>query len=267
MKIQIYIDSSEMKGVLLEDGDFINSITDAVRTSLKITDTNVYYLPLSQTTRNWSAMTTLGSDVYACVYNGDIYKQTGGTGDFVALSQTSRDWIAMTTLGSDVYACVRAGDIYKQTGGTGDFVALGQTSREWRGMTTLGSDVYACVESGDIYKQTPTTTKALEVYSTAETLTNQTYLGYPVYRKVVDFGALPNATQKSIAHNISGTWRLFRLMGEAYSPTTGESFQLSYPALMASLYVNKTNVVVSTNIDASYCTSSYVTIEYIKAAL
>ena len=73
---------------------------------------------------------------------------------FISLGQTSRAWHGMTTLGLDIYACVSAGDIYKQTGGTGDFVALGQTSRLWRGMTTLGSDIYACVEAGDIYKQT-----------------------------------------------------------------------------------------------------------------
>ena len=30
--------------------------------------------------------------VYASVSNGDIYKQAGGTGDFVALSQETRDW-------------------------------------------------------------------------------------------------------------------------------------------------------------------------------
>ena len=68
---------------------------------------------LGQTSRNWYGMTTLGTDVYACVVNGDIYKQTGGVGNFVALGQTSRNWMGMTTLGTDVYACVYAGDIYK----------------------------------------------------------------------------------------------------------------------------------------------------------
>ena len=34
-------------------------------------------------------------DVYASVFNGDIYKQTGGTGDFVALEQTSRTWVGL----------------------------------------------------------------------------------------------------------------------------------------------------------------------------
>ena len=115
--------------------DRMNHIEDGIESAhnnidaLEITDPNVCYLSLSQTTRNWQGMTTLGTDVYACVYAGDIYKQTGGTGDFVALGQTARDWQGMTTLGTDVYACVSGGDIYKQTGGTGDFVALGQTSR------------------------------------------------------------------------------------------------------------------------------------------
>ncbi|HQE60204.1 MAG TPA: hypothetical protein PLA54_13530, partial [Spirochaetota bacterium] len=58
--------------------DRMNHIEDGIESAhentdaLKITDTNVYYLPLSQTPRNWSGMTTLGSDVYACVFNGDI---------------------------------------------------------------------------------------------------------------------------------------------------------------------------------------------------
>ncbi len=100
-------------------------------------------------------MTTLGTDVYCTVFNGDIYKQTNGTGNFVALGQTTRIWSGMTTLGTDVYASTQGGDIYKQTNGTGNFVALGQTTRIWSGMTTLGTDVYCTVFNGDIYKFTP----------------------------------------------------------------------------------------------------------------
>ncbi len=112
------------------------------------------FIALGQTSRAWSGMTTQGTDVYAGVYTGDIYKQTNGTGDFIALGQTSRAWSGMTTQGTDVYACVTGGDIYKQTNGTGDFIALGQESKDWRDMTTQGTDVYACVSNGDIYKQT-----------------------------------------------------------------------------------------------------------------
>ncbi len=41
---------------------------------------------------DWYGMTTFGNDVYAWDVNGDIYKQTGGVGDFIALVQTPRDW-------------------------------------------------------------------------------------------------------------------------------------------------------------------------------
>jgi hypothetical protein len=85
---------------------------------------------------------------------GVVGRSSRVLGNFTALGQTARSWYEMTTLGNDVYACVYGGDIYKQTGGIGNFQALGQTARGWVGMTTLGNDVYACVYGGDIYKQT-----------------------------------------------------------------------------------------------------------------
>ena len=77
----------------------------------------VTFNPLGQTSRVWALMTSVGTDVYACVENGDIYKQTGGVGNFNPLGQTSRNWVGMASVGTDVYACVRSGDIYKQTAG------------------------------------------------------------------------------------------------------------------------------------------------------
>ena len=139
------------------------------------------FVALGQTSRNWLGMTTLGNDIYACVYDGDIYKQTGGVGNFIALGQTSRYWRGMTTLGTDVYASVANGDIYKQTGGVGNFVALGQTSRYWHGMTTLGNDVYACVTGGDIYKQTGGTGDFVALGQTSRSWTEMTTLGSDVY--------------------------------------------------------------------------------------
>ena len=140
---------------------------------------------LGQTSRGWVGMTTLGTDVYACVSPGDIYKQTNGTGDFLPLGQTSRQWRGMTTLGTDVYACVPSGDIYKQTNGTGDFLPLGQTSRDWREMTTLGTDVYACVNNGDIYKQTNGIGNFLPLSQTTRNWIGMTSLGTDVYACVL----------------------------------------------------------------------------------
>ena len=112
---------------------------------------------LGQSARSWTGMAAApNGDIYATAYGGDIYKQSGGTGNFIALGQTSRAWYGMTAApNGDVYACVTGGDIYKQTGGAGNFVALGQTVASWFGMTAApNGDVYACVYGGGIYKQT-----------------------------------------------------------------------------------------------------------------
>jgi hypothetical protein len=58
-------------------------------------------------------------DVYACTgvstgIGGDIYKQTGGVGNFEPLGQALIYWLAMTAApNGDVYAAVYNGDIYK----------------------------------------------------------------------------------------------------------------------------------------------------------
>jgi uncharacterized Zn-binding protein involved in type VI secretion len=123
---------------------------------------STYFAGLNQTTRMWYGIGAApNGDIYACVYNGDIYKQTGGSGNFVALGQTSRNWydIACAPNG-DIYASVynSNGDIYKQTGGSGNFVALGQTKANgWNGLAAQpDGDIYACIYTGarDIYKQT-----------------------------------------------------------------------------------------------------------------
>jgi len=112
---------------------------------------------LSQTSRNWIGMCAApNGDIYASVTGGDIYKQSGGTGDFVALSQTSRNWsLGMAAApNGDIYAAAWGDDIYKQSGGTGDFVALSQGARSWNGMAVApNGDIYATAWNDDIYKQ------------------------------------------------------------------------------------------------------------------
>jgi len=139
----------------IEAGLFSASeMVDSLAIPLNIDSMALDFATLSQTSGNWYGITKHNSDRYACIYGGDIYKQTGGTGNFVALGQTNRNWTRMASNGTDVYACDRLGDIYKQTGGTGNFVALGQTYRDWQGITCRGTDVYACEANFYIYKQT-----------------------------------------------------------------------------------------------------------------
>jgi len=97
-------------------------------------------------------------DVYAVAeYTGrNIYKQAGGSGNFVSLGQADVAWrhICVAPNG-DIYATAY-GDIYKQTGGSGNFVALGQSQTPyWEGITAApNGDIYCAAVGVDIYKQT-----------------------------------------------------------------------------------------------------------------
>jgi len=108
-------------------------------------------------TKDWQGMTAApNSDVYACVWGGSIWKQTGGVGLFVDLVAGNKNWSSMASApNSDVYACVWGGSIWKQTGGTGAFADLATGSKNWAGMTAApNGDIYACVSTGDIWIST-----------------------------------------------------------------------------------------------------------------
>ena len=163
--------------LLFVNSDFIDTTTTATKVVFIDSPNNSDFMALSQTSRAWRGMASApNGNVYACVYGGDIYMQTGGEGDFVALNQTSRNYQGMVaTSAGDIYVCVYGGDIYKQTNGTGDFVALNQTSRDWHRMTVHSNgDVYCTVYDGDIYKQTGGTGSFLALSQTSRSWTGIT---------------------------------------------------------------------------------------------
>lgn len=112
----------------------------------------------------------------------------------------------------------------------------------------------------------------IDEYSTTETKTNKVWIdGKPIYRKVINFGALPNNTTKSVAHNISnmetvvsanliGYYNLSQGGNCVVMPYIGSDFAHS-----VGFYLNGTYVYCKsgTSLSASY-PNSYATIEYTK---
>jgi len=91
-----------------------------------------------------------------------------------------------------------------------------------------------------------------------------------VYRKVVNFGALPNAGTTNVAHGLSinNTYSFTRIYGTA-SDQAGSNYiplPFSSPTLVnnISLSVDGTNVIVTTGIDRTAFTVTYVILEYLK---
>lgn len=90
-----------------------------------------------------------------------------------------------------------------------------------------------------------------------------------VYRIVVNFGALPNAATKSVAHNIgdiNSQFTFTRIYGAA-SNTTGLNYiPIPTSQALGEIYitVDATNVNITTAYDASAFNMCYVILEYIK---
>ena len=96
--------------------------------------------------------------------------------------------------------------------------------------------------------------------------TTERYLGKPVYVKVVDFGALPNASTRDVKHKISNIDYIVSATGTAKNTTDGWTFNFpSSPRLpyVSALMVSTESIVASTSVDWSKY-NLYVTIKYTK---
>lgn len=100
--------------------------------------------------------------------------------------------------------------------------------------------------------------------------TNQESNYRTVYRKVINFGALPNAGAKSVAHNIpvDERYSLTRLYASATNPVAPFSLipiPFASPVLNENIKIEMTgtNITITTGIDRTAYTICYVIAEYI----
>lgn len=109
----------------------------------------------------------------------------------------------------------------------------------------------------------------LPVFSTTE---SSSIVYRDVLRLVIDFGALPNATTKTVAHGITTNddYSLVRLYGAATDPgaTTWDSvipLPFASPTLTEniSLEADATNIIITTGSDRTAYERTFVIIEYI----
>jgi len=126
--------------------------------------------------------------------------------------------------------------------------------------------------------------KETAVYPLAEMVNSQAWFPNPAtsqstprqpayrgdWRIVVNFGALPNAGTKSVAHGLTPTanWSWTKLEAYATNPSTFAGLQIPFasPTLNENikLTIDATNVNITTGIDYSAYTICYVVIEMLK---
>ena len=106
-------------------------------------------------------------------------------------------------------------------------------------------------------------------YSTSEVNTGKKWIdGKPIYRKTIDCGALPNATSKAVAHNITNVDFVVSMQGVASIPG-GNKIPLPFVDTTTfpnevQMYTTSNDVVLRAQGNRSNYTNTYVTIEYTK---
>ena len=99
--------------------------------------------------------------------------------------------------------------------------------------------------------------------------TTDPYNFRPVIRKVFNFGALPNAAAKNVAHNmtLNNNQTATRIYGCANDTTTGTRIPLPYSSTVLlnniSIDIDNTNITVTTGIDRTNFDTCYIIVEYI----
>ena len=108
-------------------------------------------------------------------------------------------------------------------------------------------------------------------YSTTEQVIGKWINNKPLYRKVVDFGQLPNATTKSVAHNINNLDFIVNAWAVAKRIDNGDITYFPINQARADtyensigLYLSQNNISIQTGIDRSNTNITYVVIEYTK---
>lgn len=105
-----------------------------------------------------------------------------------------------------------------------------------------------------------------DIYTDSETLTNKLFFGDRVHRKVVNIGALPNATTKTVAHGISDFARMW-IASESFASDGTNIFPLPYPDVTSSSTIevraNQTLVTIVTGANYS-AYNGLVVLEYTK---
>lgn len=106
-----------------------------------------------------------------------------------------------------------------------------------------------------------------DVYSTSEQVAGIWIDGKPLYKKTINFGALPNATQKDVQHGISNLKRVVRFECLAYNGGAGSNTPIPLVSVVgnnSTLDIFGSYIRMNTGVDRSAFTECYITLYYTK---
>lgn len=105
-------------------------------------------------------------------------------------------------------------------------------------------------------------------YTTSEVDTGFTWVdGKTIYKKTINFGALPNATSKTVAHSITNLDFILSFDAMSESGTTWFPIPFVSTAALSSgiaISFDATNVTIAPGSDRTAFTSTFITLYYVK---
>lgn len=106
--------------------------------------------------------------------------------------------------------------------------------------------------------------------TSSEVLTGETFLGDPVYTKLIDIGALPNKTSKTLKTGLSNANYIWIDITHSIAFNAGACYPIPYPdpttpanAITARITNSGANIIVTTASNWSTY-SAYIVIKYTK---
>ncbi len=108
---------------------------------------------------------------------------------------------------------------------------------------------------------------AIGDYSTSEVDTGYDWVdGKPIYKKSINFGTLPNATTKNVAHGISTIDKILDMFGCAVDASTVIPLPYANPTSSSAvaLFRDGTNISIITGTNRTNYTYCYITLLYTK---
>lgn len=152
-------------------------------------------------------------------------------------------------------------DVYYNINGSNtsgiDFISTGLARAGCQAPVYIGAD--DTLPSNEILKATMEYLNPPLVLG-VEYRTTERYLGKPVYCQLVNFGALPNATQKVVKHNIPNVSSVISVYGSAQDQAIGVG---AFGAQVTGINADNTNVAIWTSANLSNY-SAYVAMKYTK---
>ena len=130
---------------------------------------------------------------------------------------------------------------------------------------TMVNDIYQKIanavnsKTGGLY--VPLEKGTSELYYTAD----NPQQNQPSYRMVVNFGALPNTSSKSVNHNITGwnaSYRLRKAYGASTDPVGVKGIAIPNDGIL--LEMDQNNVIITTSSNLTAYTETDITLEYTK---